>query len=286
MDTTANPTAQTIAREEFERALEAGEFLIQYQPKMARMTGRTDWVTTEAEALIRWRHPERGRISPLDFLPQAAACGMMPAIGDYVLEQTLRQLVHWRGDGLHLNGCVNLDASLLQDLELAGHYERMVQRHDLPCDAITFEIAQPTIAGHEEACTAVMAALRRKGFRLSLDDFGAARESLSSFGRLDFDEIKIHASLLIEARDNAITRQALAAVTGMAHALGKTVCAEGVEDAATFDFLKEIRCDKMQGFFISEAVMPEIIQRCYPAVDKANALEVISEATGMYATRA
>ena len=65
--------------------------------------------------------------------------------------------------------------------------------------------------------------------------------------------------------------------------LGITVCAEGVEDAATFEFLKEIRCDKMQGFFISEAVMPEIIQRCYPAVDQANALEVMSEATGLYA---
>ncbi|MEL6448495.1 MAG: EAL domain-containing protein [Pseudomonadota bacterium] len=274
---------QSISRDEFERALEQGEFLVQYQPKMARMTGRTDWVTTEAEALIRWRHPKRGRISPLDFLSQAVDCGMMPALGDYVLEQTLTQLTRWRANGLQLNGCVNLDASLLRDIELAGHYERMVRRFDLPCDAITFEVAQPTIAGDEEACTTVMAALRRKGFRLSLDDFGAARESLSSFGRLDFDEIKIHASLLIEARDNAITRQALAAVTGMAHALGITVCAEGVEEAATFDFLKEIRCDKMQGFFISEAVMPEIIQRCYPAVDQANAMEVINEATGMYA---
>ncbi|MEM7611509.1 MAG: EAL domain-containing protein [Pseudomonadota bacterium] len=270
-----------ISRAELQRALAEDQFLVQYQPKMTRMTGRNDWVTTEAEALIRWRHPERGRISPLDFLPSAVEHGLMPAIGDYVLTQTLTQLNNWRRNGLHLNGCVNLDTCLLGDLELAGHYEKLMAKFDLPCDAITFEVPQPNIAGAEDDCSRVISALRRKGFRMSLDDFGAARNSLSAFGKLDFDEIKIHASLLIQARDNAITRQALAAVTGMAHALGITVCAEGVEDAATFDFLKEIRCDKMQGFFISEAVMPNIIQSCYPAVDAANALE-ISELTGAY----
>ncbi|MEL6869643.1 MAG: EAL domain-containing protein [Pseudomonadota bacterium] len=271
-----------ITREELERALHERQLMVQYQPKMARLTGQTDWVTTEAEALIRWRHPSRGRVSPLEFLPQAVELGLMPAIGEYVLRLTLQQLVRWRERALPLNGCVNLDASLLTDLELAGDYERIVREFGLPCDAITFEIAQPSIAGAEDECAMVLSALRRKGFRLSLDDFGAARNSLSAFGKLDFDEIKIHASLLIQARDNAITRQALAAVTGMAHALGITVCAEGVEDQATFEFLKEIQCDKMQGYFISEAVMPDIIQTAYPAVDAANALEVISEGTGMF----
>ncbi|MEO0574705.1 MAG: EAL domain-containing protein [Pseudomonadota bacterium] len=271
-----------INREELVTALAERQLLVQYQPKMARLTGQTDWVTTEAEALIRWRHPTRGRISPLEFLPQAVDFRLMPEIGEYVLRHTLQQLVRWRDRGLSLNGCVNLDTSLLTDLTLASHYETITREFGLPCDAITFEIAQPTIAGSEDECATVITALRSKGFRLSLDDFGAARSSLSAFGKLDFDEIKIHASLLIQARDNAITRQALAAVTGMAHALGITVCAEGVEDQATFEFLKEIRCDKMQGYFISEAVMPDIIQRAYPAVDAANALEVIVEATGMF----
>jgi EAL domain-containing protein (putative c-di-GMP-specific phosphodiesterase class I) len=147
----------------------------------------------------------------------------------------------------------------------------MAREHNLPCDAITFELAQADIAGEESAYSNVASGLRRKGFRLSLDDFGAAAASLSSFGQLDFDEIKIHASLLAQARSNAVTRQALAAVTGMAHALNISVCAEGVEDAETFEFLKEIKCDKMQGYFISEAVMPDIIQSCYPSVDAATA---------------
>ena len=264
------------------RALEEEQLFIQYQPKMARPTGQSEWVTTEAESLIRWRHPDQGLVSPMEFLPTAVEVGLMLAIGDFVLEKTLTQLTRWRESGLNLNGCVNLDASLLQDTSLASHYERIVSQFNLPCDAITFEVAQPGIAGAEDRCAQVLSALRSRGFRLSLDDFGAARESLSSFGKLDFDEIKIHASLLIEARENIMTRHALAAVTGMAHALGITVCAEGVEDQATFEFLKEIKCDKMQGFFISEAVMPDIIQRAYPAVDAANTIDVLKEATGVY----
>ena len=263
-------------------ALENEEIFVQYQPKMARPTGQSDWVTTEAEALIRWRHAELGVIPPMQFLPAAAEVGLMPELGDFVLQQTLQQLTEWRSNGLNLNGCVNLDTSLLQDTGIANHYERTVHHFGLPCDAITFEVAQSNIAGAEDGCAAMISELRRRGFRMSLDDFGAARESLSAFGKLDFDEIKIHASLLVEARDNIVTRHALAAVTGMAHALGITVCAEGVEDKETFEFLKEIRCDKMQGFFISEAVMPDIIQRAYPAVDQANALDVLNEATGIY----
>jgi len=111
----------------------------------------------------------------------------------------------------------------------------------------------------------VLSALREKGFRISLDDFGAVVSSLGTFEQLPFDEIKIHASLLARARRNPVTMQVLAAVTGLAHKLGISVCAEGVEDEETFEFLKTIKCDKMQGLLISEAVMPDIIRRVYSA---------------------
>jgi EAL domain-containing protein (putative c-di-GMP-specific phosphodiesterase class I) len=120
---------------------------------------------------------------------------------------------------------------------------------------------EPDFAGRR-----VVAALRRQGFRISLDDFGAAASSLKAFGSLEFDEIKIDATMLAHARANEMSRKALAAITGLAHSSGITVCAEGVEDEETLAFLREIRCDKMQGFLISAAVMPEIIRSCYPAV--------------------
>jgi EAL domain-containing protein (putative c-di-GMP-specific phosphodiesterase class I) len=105
--------------------------------------------------------------------------------------------------------------------------------------------------------------LRKRGFRLCLDDFRVAAASLGTFEQLPFDEIKIHASALRHARQNPTKMAVLAAVTGLAHSLGMSVCAEGVEDQETFEFLKTIKCDKMQGFLISEAVLPHIIRRVY-----------------------
>ena len=101
--------------------------------------------------------------------------------------------------------------------------------------------------------------------RLRLDDFRVAASSLSTFEKLPFDEIKIHASALRRAQKDPVSMTVLAAVTGLAHNLGMSVCAEGVEDQATFEFLKTIECDKMQGFLISEAVLPNIIRRVYSA---------------------
>ena len=107
--------------------------------------------------------------------------------------------------------------------------------------------------------------MRDKGFRICLDDFRVAASSLGTFEQLPFDEIKIHASALRQAQKDRVSLTVLAAVTGLAHNLGMSVCAEGVEDQETFEFLKTIECDKMQGFLISEAVIPSIIRRVYSA---------------------
>jgi EAL domain-containing protein (putative c-di-GMP-specific phosphodiesterase class I) len=107
--------------------------------------------------------------------------------------------------------------------------------------------------------------MRDLGFRISLDDFGVAVSSLGTFEQLPFDEIKIHASALKRAQENPVALKVLAAVTGLAHNLGISVCAEGVEDQETYAFLKTIECDKMQGYLISEAVMPDILRKVYSA---------------------
>ena len=117
----------------------------------------------------------------------------------------------------------------------------------------------------------VLNELREHGFRISLDDFSAAVSSLGTFEQLPFDEIKIHAAALKRARENPVALKVLAAVTGLAHNLGISVCAEGVEDQETYAFLKTIECDKMQGYLISEAVMPDIIRRVYKAASDSTA---------------
>ena len=175
------------------------------------------------------------------------------------------------GARLDLNSCINLAPSLLSDGRLAEQYAGIVHSYGLECGDFTFEIAEHDVTHSDAPHLQVLQALRNQGFRVSLDDFGVAAASLATFEQLPFDEIKIHASALARAMASPVAQQVLAAVTGLAHNLGISVCAEGVEDQQTFDFLRTIECDKMQGFLISEAVMPDIIRQCYnakPGVDE------------------
>ncbi len=253
-----------VSRQELEQAIANRQFLIQYQPKVDRGTSGV-WQTREVEALIRWRHPVHGLLGPLEFLPDVEAFGLSAEVAEYVLGETAAQIVQWRKSGLNLNGCINLVSSLLGNSTLADRYAAIVAQHGLECASFTFEVTEQEIVNSDAPHLRALAALRAKGFRISLDDFGAAASSLGTFEQLPFDEIKIHASVLRRARNNEVTQKVLAAITGLAHKLGISVCAEGVEDQETFDFLKTINCDKMQGFLISEAVLPDIIRHVYRA---------------------
>lgn len=257
----------TLAKDELELAILKRQFVIQYQPKVERNAG-TEWLTREAEALIRWNHPEHGLLGPLEFLPEAEAFDLIGPISEFVLYEAATQLIRWREQGLNLNSCINLATSQLGNPDLPASYERIVREHNLRCENFTFEIAEQDVASSEAPHLRVLNELRERGFRISLDDFGVAAASLGTFEQLPFDEIKIHASALARARKNPIALKVLAAVTGLAHNLGISVCAEGVEDQETFEFLQSIECDKMQGFLVSEAVMPDIIRRVYSAKSK------------------
>jgi EAL domain-containing protein (putative c-di-GMP-specific phosphodiesterase class I) len=254
----------TLGKNELEEAILKRQFFVQYQPKVERNAG-TEWLTREAEALIRWHHPRHGLLGPLEFLPEAEAFDLIAPISELVLFEAAAQLVQWREQGLNLNSCINLASSQLNNRELPRSYERIVRKHNLECSSFTFEVTERDVANSAAPHIRVLNELRERGFRISLDDFGVATSSLSTFEQLPFDEIKIHANALARAQVNPVARKVLAAVTGLAHKLGISVCAEGVEDQETFEFLKTIECDKMQGFLISEAVMPDIIRRVYSA---------------------
>ena len=262
-----------ISKRDLDVAMVARQFFLQYQPKVERNKG-SEWIANEAEALLRWYHPNHGPLGPLEFLPELEEFDLMGPVSEFVLDEAATQLVKWREQGFNLNSCINLASSLLKDRKIPENYAAIVKKHGLECASFTFEVIEKDVADSDAPHLRVLNALREKGFRISLDDFGAAASSLSAFEQLPFDEIKIHASLLARARSNSITKQVLAAVTGLAHNLGISVCAEGVEDQETFEFLKTIECDKMQGFLISEAVMPNIIRRVYSA--KSNDVEDVA----------
>ena len=253
-----------VSRQEVEDALENREFVLRYQPKVERNSG-TEWLTREAEALVRWHHPEHGLMGPLEFLPETEAFGLMGRLSEYVLHEATKQHVAWRDAGIRLNSCINLASSQLGDPMLAENYATIVRDAGLECASFTFEVIEQDLADPDAPHVQMLKALREKGFRICLDDFRVASSSLSTFEQMPFDEIKIHASALRRAQRDKVSLTVLAAVTGLAHNLGISVCAEGVEDQETFEFLKTIQCDKMQGFLISEAVIPSIIRRVYSA---------------------
>ena len=258
-----------ISRQEIEDAFENGEFVLRYQPKVERNAG-SEWLTREAEALVRWHHPKNGLMGPLEFLPEIEAFGLMKELSEYVLREAASQLVSWRERGIHLNSCINLASSQLSDPELADTCAAIVRQAGLDCASFTFEVVEQDLKDPEAPHVQVIGALREKGFRICLDDFRVAASSLGTFEQLPFDEIKIHASALKRAQKDPVSQTVLAAVTGLAHNLGMSVCAEGVEDQATFEFLKTIECDKMQGFLISEAVIPSIIRRVYSSEEDSS----------------
>ena len=257
-----------ISRQEVESALVNREFVLRYQPKVERTAG-TEWLTREAEALLRWNHPEHGLMGPLEFLPETEAFGLMGKLSEYVLRDASRQLVAWQDTGIHLNSCINLASSQLGDPMLAENYAAIVKQFGLECSRFTFEVVEQDLADPDAPHVKMLRSLPKKAFRICPDDFRVASSSLGTFEKMPFDEIKIHASALRRAQQDRIALTVLAAVTGLAHNLGMSVCAEGVEDRETFEFLKTIECDKMQGFLISEAVIPNIIRRVYSAKDAA-----------------
>ena len=255
-----------LSRNELEAALDRGEIVLRYQPKVERNAG-SEWLTREAEALIRWHHPQHGLIGPLEFLPEAEAFGLMGRLSEFVLREAAAQQVTWRDQGIQLNSCINLASSQLNNPDIAGTCRDIVREAGLECASFTFEVIEQDLTDPAAPHLTAIKALRNHGFRICLDDFRVAASSLSTFEHLPFDEIKIHASALKRAQKDRVALSVLAAVTGLAHNLGMSVCAEGVEDQETFEFLRTIECDKMQGFLISEAVMPNIIRRVYSAKD-------------------
>lgn len=259
-----------LSREDLDEAIRERQFIVKYQPKVERCSGR-QWQTREAEALIRWRHPRHGLVGPLEFLPEIEEFGLMGPLTEFVLHEVSAQLVRWKNKGLDFRACINLAPSQLNDLKIPHRYASLVGKYGLDSSSFTFEVAEQDLSDPDAPHLQTLRALRETGFRLCLDDFRVAAASLGALDQLPFDEIKIHASALKRAQNDPVRMKVLAAIIGLAHNLGMTVCAEGIEDTETFEFLKTINCDKMQGFLISEAVIPKLLRKFYGPGSKEDA---------------
>jgi predicted signal transduction protein with EAL and GGDEF domain len=233
------------------RALEDGSLELQYQPQVETKSGRI----IGAEALLRWRHPERGYISPSSFIPIAEDSGLILPIGEWVLERACAQSVAWQRAGLpQIPVAVNVSGVQFQRQDLTAVVRRTLDATGLAPSLLHIEITETVIISARERAVAVLAQLRELGVRLALDDFGTGYSSLSYLKSFPIDTLKIDRSFVSEMLTDSTTASIIEAIISMTRVLGLSVIAEGVEDQAQYKFLQEIGCDAVQGFYISKAV--------------------------------
>ena len=245
------------------RALERDELALEYQPLVSLRDGSIESV----EALIRWKHPDRGRIQPADFIPVAEENGLIEPIGRWVLEHACRQAARWyrdRPDAPPVAIAVNLSAVQIANRSLAETVAASLRGSGLDPAYLTLEITESVMLANTEGLTDALSALKAIGVRLVLDDFGTGYSSLAYLTRLPLDALKVDRSFIdglgIEPRDTAITE----AIVAMAHALSLEVVGEGAETELQVAELRRIGCDYVQGFHFSGPVpaseMTEMLQ--------------------------
>lgn len=234
------------------RALDTGDVELHYQPKV-----RFDGQVAGLEALVRWVHPERGKVPPDEFIAIAESSGLMPHLTEYVLETALGQVARWRAQGLYVPVAVNVSPRDVHTPGFAGAVAARLARHGVPAGALQLEITEHVLLEDPQRAADTLAALTGHGVKMSLDDFGTGYSSLVHLRRLPVSELKIDRSfvarLAVDAEDAEIVR----CTVDLAHSLGLLVVAEGVEDDETWERLRDLGCDAVQGWLVAAAMPPE-----------------------------
>ena len=238
---------------QLDKALERGQLEVFYQPKL--------YVAREqllgAEALVRWRHPEFGLVSPASFISLAEETGQIVAIGEFVLREACRQAMAWAHDGVPgMQVAVNISMHQLRKGDFVELVAAVLAETGLPPAQLELELTETQLTDDVGSLAALFRQLRALGVRLAIDDFGTGYSSLSYLKHLPVDTLKVDRAFIRDLDgsgqdgDSAIVR----AIIVMAHSLGLAVVAEGVEELAQLNFLRENGCDEIQGYFISRPV--------------------------------
>jgi diguanylate cyclase (GGDEF)-like protein len=236
------------------RALERNELDVFYQPQARLDNGQIIGV----EALVRWRHPTRGMVSPAEFIPLAEETGLINSVGEWVLRTACAQLQSWLKSGLpSMRVAVNLSVKQLLQKDIAQIVESVLKETGLPPHLLELEITESTLMEHAQDTLEALHRLRDLGVRLSIDDFGTGYSSLSYLKRFPVDIIKIDRSFVRDVPHDADDASIVTGIIALAHSLRLEVVAEGVETASQLGFLRERSCDLMQGYYLSQAVPAE-----------------------------
>ncbi len=248
--------SRLVLLEELRHGLQAGEFFLVYQPEVDLRTGRLERV----EALVRWRHPQRGLVLPDEFISGAERVGLIRELTDWVLETSLRQCAEWRAAGAVVPIAVNASVRILRDSGLAERVRRLLERLRLDPNVLTFEITESVTAEPLHALS-TLAELREAGVRLAIDDFGVGSLSLRTLKQLPVDEIKIDRSFVTGMETQEANAAVVRSVIDLAHHLGCRAVAEGVETPGEWERLAALGCDLVQGHFVSPPLPADEVVR-------------------------
>jgi diguanylate cyclase (GGDEF)-like protein len=262
----AGMSAVTEGRVQFEselhEALRSGQFELHYQPKVDTATGRIN----SAEALIRWRHPQRGLVPPGDFIPVAEECGLIDAIGEWVLFEACRQAKAWQTSGLRpLRVAVNVAPSQFRLTNLAEQIRRALEASGLEPQLLEIELTETAVMSDAEESIQLLEAISRMGVLVSVDDFGTGYSSMSYLRRFPIDKLKIDRCFIEQVTRRPEDASIVRAIISLAHSLHLKVIAEGVETPEQLQLLSDLGCDQYQGFYFSAALPPaqfvELVKR-------------------------
>ena len=228
-------------------ALDEDQLCLFYQPKLDIATGKIHHL----EALVRWMHPTQGMIPPDAFISIAEQTGQIDGLTDWVIKEAARQYTEWSKQGLELSIAVNISAENLRNQKFTKELRDIWQHYALPKNALSLEVTESAVVIDPACAIAMLCDIRDQGIKLSIDDYGTGYSSLGQLKQLPVSELKIDRSFIdkvyCDPDDQIIVRSTIR----MAHDMGLSVVAEGIEDAQTLEWLADNQCNLAQGYFIS-----------------------------------
>ena len=255
--------ARTVAPSlgELEEAIAENQFIVEYQPIVSLAPNGLRAPVKVVEALVRWQHPRRGRLSPDRFIPVVESSGLATRLTELVLADALGLIARWDAAGRNLSASINLARTSLAELDLPDRMRDLVRANGIDPARITFEVTETTAMANTALSLDVLGRLRLKGFGLSIDDFGTGYSSLIELYRMPFSELKIDKSFVLDADQREEARVIVRSIADLAHNLGLTVCAEGVERPAHLATVAEAGCEVAQGYLLSRPVAADLVPR-------------------------
>jgi diguanylate cyclase (GGDEF)-like protein len=238
---------------DLKKAVDNEELALIYQPRVPLGESGEHYV----EALVRWQHPTRGLVPPSEFVPLAEQTGFIRTITHWVLDHAIEQCAQWRSRGLPMNVAVNISANDLMNGELAARLTQALEKEGCSAGWITLEVTENAIVGEPGHALKNLERLKHVGCKLALDDYGTGYSSLAYLRRLPLDELRIDKSCTMGMASDASDALIVRSTIELAHKLGLTVVAGGVEDEATLNQLRELGCDAVQGFLLSRPLAAE-----------------------------